>query len=72
MRRPRARDHQHDLAPGGAGVRAQALTRSGALVDDFSIAEGERMVRVLNAPSPGGHGVARHRRRNRRARDRLA
>jgi (S)-2-hydroxyglutarate dehydrogenase len=43
---------EHDLAPGGAGVRAQALARSGALVDDFSIAEGERMVHVLNAPSP--------------------
>ena len=43
---------EHDLAPGGAGVRAQALARSGALVDDFSLAEGERMVHVLNAPSP--------------------
>ncbi len=43
---------EHDLAPGGAGVRAQAVARSGALVDDFSIAEGERMVHVLNAPSP--------------------
>jgi (S)-2-hydroxyglutarate dehydrogenase len=41
-----------DLAPGGAGVRAQAVTRDGALVDDFAIAEGERMVHVLNAPSP--------------------
>jgi L-2-hydroxyglutarate oxidase len=41
-----------DLVPGGAGVRAQALSRTGALVDDFAIAEGERMVHVLNAPSP--------------------
>jgi L-2-hydroxyglutarate oxidase len=41
-----------DLAPGGAGVRAQALARSGALVDDFAFAEGERMVHTLNAPSP--------------------
>jgi L-2-hydroxyglutarate oxidase len=41
-----------DLAPGGAGVRAQALSRDGALVDDFAIAEGERMVHTLNAPSP--------------------
>jgi L-2-hydroxyglutarate oxidase LhgO len=41
-----------DLTPGGAGVRAQAVTRQGALVDDFAIAEGERMVHVLNAPSP--------------------
>ncbi len=41
-----------DLVPGGAGVRAQALTRGGALVDDFAIVESERMVHVLNAPSP--------------------
>jgi L-2-hydroxyglutarate oxidase LhgO len=41
-----------DLAPGGAGVRAQAVARDGALVDDFAFAEGERMVHVLNAPSP--------------------
>ncbi len=41
-----------DLAPGGAGVRAQAVARDGALVDDFAIAEAERMVHVLNAPSP--------------------
>jgi L-2-hydroxyglutarate oxidase len=43
---------EHDLAPGGTGVRAQAVARSGALVDDFSIAESDRMVHVLNAPSP--------------------
>jgi L-2-hydroxyglutarate oxidase LhgO len=41
-----------DLAPGGAGVRAQAVRRDGALVDDFAFAEGPRMVHVLNAPSP--------------------
>lgn len=41
-----------DLRPGGAGVRAQALERSGALVDDFRIVQSERMVHVLNAPSP--------------------
>jgi L-2-hydroxyglutarate oxidase len=41
-----------DLQPGGAGVRAQAVRRDGALVDDFAIAEAERMVHVLNAPSP--------------------
>jgi L-2-hydroxyglutarate oxidase len=41
-----------DLAPGGSGVRAQAVARDGMLVDDFAIAEGERMVHVLNAPSP--------------------
>jgi L-2-hydroxyglutarate oxidase LhgO len=41
-----------DLAPGGAGVRAQAVGRDGALIDDFAFAEGPRMVHVLNAPSP--------------------
>jgi L-2-hydroxyglutarate oxidase len=41
-----------DLIPGGAGVRAQALARDGSFVDDFAIAEAERMVHVLNAPSP--------------------
>ncbi len=41
-----------DLSPGGAGVRAQALDRQGLLVDDFAIAEADRMVHVLNAPSP--------------------
>lgn len=40
------------LAPGGSGVRAQAVERSGALVDDFRILQSERMVHVLNAPSP--------------------
>lgn len=42
-----------DVHPGGAGVRAQALEPNGALVDDFRIIESERMVHVLNAPSPG-------------------
>jgi L-2-hydroxyglutarate oxidase len=41
-----------DLSPGGAGIRAQAVARDGSLVDDFAIAEGERMVHVINAPSP--------------------
>jgi L-2-hydroxyglutarate oxidase len=41
-----------DLAPGGAGVRAQAIARDGTLVDDFAIREAERMVHVINAPSP--------------------
>ncbi|HVN74718.1 MAG TPA: L-2-hydroxyglutarate oxidase [Thermoanaerobaculaceae bacterium] len=42
----------HDLVPGGAGVRAQALDRSGKLLDDFRIVEADRQVHVLNAPSP--------------------
>jgi L-2-hydroxyglutarate oxidase len=41
-----------DLQTGGAGVRAQALEANGFLVDDFRIKEAERMVHVLNAPSP--------------------
>lgn len=41
-----------DLRRGGAGVRAQAVARDGSLVDDFRIAEQERAVHVLNAPSP--------------------
>jgi (S)-2-hydroxyglutarate dehydrogenase len=42
-----------DLRPFGAGVRAQAVEPSGALVDDFRFVEAERMIHVLNAPSPG-------------------
>ncbi len=41
-----------DVVPIAAGVRAQALTREGKLVDDFLISEGENSVHVLNAPSP--------------------
>jgi len=41
-----------DVERGGCGVRAQALDRSGKLVDDFVVLEAERMVHVLNAPSP--------------------
>ncbi|HEY7115261.1 MAG TPA: L-2-hydroxyglutarate oxidase, partial [Tepidisphaeraceae bacterium] len=41
-----------DLEPGGAGVRAQAMEPSGALVDDFRIQTAPRMIHVLNAPSP--------------------
>jgi (S)-2-hydroxyglutarate dehydrogenase len=42
-----------DVHPAGSGVRAQAVAPDGALVDDFRIVETERMVHVLNAPSPG-------------------
>lgn len=41
-----------DVAPGGAGVRAQAVDPAGRLVDDFRVIEMGRMVHVLNAPSP--------------------
>lgn len=42
----------NDIIRGGAGVRAQALTNDGKLLDDFSIQEDENSVHVLNAPSP--------------------
>ena len=41
-----------DLVPAPAGIRAQALSRDGTLVDDFLIEEEGRVVNVLNAPSP--------------------
>jgi L-2-hydroxyglutarate oxidase len=41
-----------DLAPGGAGVRAQACDKDGKLLDDFLVIQTDRMVHVLNAPSP--------------------
>src|SRR6185369_3135338 len=41
-----------DLVPGGAGVRAQAMSPSGDLVQDFHIVSGESALHVLNAPSP--------------------
>lgn len=47
---------ESDLVPAAAGVRAQALTRDGALVDDFLIESAPRQVHVLNAPSPAATG----------------
>lgn len=41
-----------DLAPGGAGVRAQAMTPDGGLVQDFDIVERPDALHLLNAPSP--------------------
>jgi L-2-hydroxyglutarate oxidase len=41
-----------DVTPGVPGIRAQALGRDGALVDDFVIVPGPRSIHVLNAPSP--------------------
>jgi len=41
-----------DLVPGGSGVRAQAIHRSGALVDDFQFSQSERMLHLYNVPSP--------------------
>lgn len=41
-----------DLKPAPAGVRAMAVGEDGALLDDFVIQESERIINVLNAPSP--------------------
>ncbi len=41
-----------DLSPGGAGVRAQAISIIGKLIDDFLIHDNGNIVNVLNAPSP--------------------
>jgi L-2-hydroxyglutarate oxidase len=52
-----------DMVRAGSGVRAQAVTRSGALADDFLIQTAPHQVHVLNAPSPAATGafeIARH------------
>jgi len=41
-----------DLTAPTAGVRAQALARNGALVDDFVFSQTPRALHVRNAPSP--------------------
>lgn len=41
-----------DLEPSPAGVRAQAVSPDGSLLDDFVWSETARVVSVLNAPSP--------------------
>jgi len=41
-----------DLEASPAGVRAQAVSRQGELLDDFVWSETSRVVSVLNAPSP--------------------
>lgn len=43
---------ENDIQPGGAGVRAQALDRSGKLLDDFFFAHQDRFLHVCNVPSP--------------------
>jgi L-2-hydroxyglutarate oxidase len=62
---------KEDLRPAGAGVRAQALEPTGSLVDDFRIIHADRMIHVLNAPSPAatasmsiGETIARMAERN--------
>jgi len=41
-----------DLETGSAGVRAQAMSPDGSLVEDFSFVEGPGILHVVNAPSP--------------------
>ncbi len=41
-----------DLQPYPAGVRAQAVSRDGKLIDDFLFVNTKRTVNVCNAPSP--------------------
>jgi 2-hydroxyglutarate dehydrogenase len=41
-----------DVLPGPAGIRAQAVGRDGALVDDFVVSEAGGALHVRNAPSP--------------------
>jgi 2-hydroxyglutarate dehydrogenase len=52
-----------DVEPAFAGVRAQALGRDGALIDDFVFSHTERALHVRNAPSPAATSslaIARH------------
>lgn len=44
--------NEEDVREAGAGVRAQALSSNGKLVDDFKIEQTKNMIHVLNAPSP--------------------
>jgi L-2-hydroxyglutarate oxidase len=41
-----------DLLPQEAGIRAQAVRRDGTLVHDFVVERTDRMIHVLNSPSP--------------------
>ncbi|HWT23601.1 MAG TPA: FAD-dependent oxidoreductase, partial [Solirubrobacteraceae bacterium] len=40
------------VEPGPAGIRAQAVSRAGALIDDFVVSETPHALHVRNAPSP--------------------
>lgn len=43
----------NDLLPYPSGIRAQAVTPEGMILDDFAFQESSRVVNVINAPSPG-------------------
>ncbi len=43
---------EKDFVPSVSGVRAQAVNAAGALLDDFHLIQQDRMIHVVNAPSP--------------------
>jgi L-2-hydroxyglutarate oxidase len=43
---------EDDLETGGAGVRAQAMTAEGKLIEDFHFEEAPGILHIINAPSP--------------------
>jgi len=52
-----------DVVEGGSGVRAQALSVEGMLLDDFKIVNEDKIIHVLNAPSPAAtsaFAIAKH------------
>jgi (S)-2-hydroxyglutarate dehydrogenase len=52
LRRYVPRIRAEDLEFGPSGVRAQAVTRAGVLLDDFDLAGSGRVLHVRSAPSP--------------------
>jgi L-2-hydroxyglutarate oxidase len=48
---PEIKSDQLVAAP--AGIRAQAIASDGAMLDDFAFGERQRVISVINAPSPG-------------------
>ena len=44
---------ERHLAPGGTGVRAQALAPDGTLIQDFEVVRAANALHLINAPSPG-------------------
>lgn len=43
---------EDDIRPSGSGVRAQAVDKQGALLDDFCFVYQDRILHVCNVPSP--------------------
>jgi L-2-hydroxyglutarate oxidase LhgO len=44
---------ERHLAPGGSGIRAQAMAEDGTLLQDFEIVHRANALHLINAPSPG-------------------